>query len=263
MPGKVAITVGISNVPHTRAVFEGTVRPEGIELTCTRGYDQRASSERLLDGALGGREFSLSSLMQAIERGTRLCVLPIFLGRGFVHRSLWRRVDSGIQGPGDYGGKRVAVHRYNNSAGVWARALLVEHGVDLASIQWYAAVREPGNEKLAPGRDITYTEGGLERLAEMLEQGEVDGALERYQYTPSHLVQRVFDDYRTAEADHFRRTCIFPIYHTLVLRQPVVEERAWVVQSLLEAFREARARAPAYMSEEREQRGQLAALCAH
>ena len=249
MAEKVALTLGLSKVPHTRALFETAVQPDGIELSCTSSAG-RTTAEPVMEGTLDGGEFSLSSLMQALERGVRLRVLPIFLGRGFVHRALWRRDGSGIESPSDYAGKRVAIHRYNNSAGMWARALLAEYGVPPGSIRWYAAVREPEGESLPRGREVTYVDGPAQRLVEMLEVGEVDGALERYLYTPGPVVQRVFQDYREAEEEHYRRTRIFPMYHALVLRPEVVEGRPWLIQSLLEAFRESRRRASDYMTEQ-------------
>ena len=178
MAEKVALTLGLSKVPHTRALLETAVQPDGIELTCTSGPGLRTVSEPIIAGTIDGGEFSLSSLMQVGEGGLRLCVLPIFLGQGVIHRALWRRDGSG-----------------------------------------------------------------------MLEVGEVDGALERYLYTPGPVVQRVFQDYHEAEKEHYRRTHIFPMYHALVLRPEVVEGRPWIIQSLLEAFRESRRRASDYMTE--------------
>lgn len=250
MAEKVPITLGISPAPHTRALLEGAVQPDRIELTCTGADGTHTVTERILKGTLQGGEFSLSSLMQAMQRGLRLCVLPIFVRRGFVHRGLWRRVDSGINRPADYANKRVAIHRYNNSAGVWCRALLArEYGVALESIRWYAALPEPPGEILPLARQVTYIQGPPERLVEMLEQGQVDGALERYLYKSGPLVQRVFADYHAAEAEHFRRSGIFPIYHTLVLRPEVIDGRAWILESLLEAFRESRGWATEFMSD--------------
>lgn len=250
MAAKIALTLGISTAPHSRALFEGAVRPEGIELTCISAYGERNASARIMEGTLEGGEFSLSSLMQAKARGIHLCALPIFLGRGFVHRGLWRRAGSGIESPTDYVGKRVAMHRYNNSAGMWARALLSqEYGVALDSIRWYAAVREPPGESLPPHRDVTYIDGPREQLAEMLDRGEIDGALERFLYKSGPAVERVFEDYHAAEADHFHRTRIFPMFHALVLRPEVIDGRDWILDSLLEGFRESRKRASEFMED--------------
>lgn len=251
MSDKVPLTLGISNTSLTKALLEGKVTPEGIDLKLVGAYGAGPASGQIIAGKIEGGEFSLSSLLMATERGVRLVVLPIFLGRGFVQRGLWRRAGAGIETPAHYAGKRVAVHRYNNSYGVWARALLaMEYGVDLRSIRWITAREEPEGEPSPPGTVIERVPGPLERLPQLLEEGAVDGALELYLFEPGPVVERVFEDYRAEEAAYFRRTQVFPVYHTIVLRPEAVAGRAWMLHSLLEAFGESRRQAPDFMSDE-------------
>lgn len=251
MADKVSLTIGISNTPLTKALLQGQVAAEGIDLTLVGAYGAGPASGQILAGKIDGGEFSLSSLLMATARGVRLVVLPIFLGRGFVQRGLWRRVGSGIQTPADYAGKRVAVHRYNNSYGVWARALLAtEYGVDLRSIHWVTAREELEGEPWPSGTLIERVPGPVDRLPQLLEEGAVDGALELYLFEPGPVAQRVFEDYRVEEAAYFARTQVFPMYHTIVLRPEAINGQSWILQSLLEAFRESRRQSSTFMSEE-------------
>lgn len=245
------LTIGISTTPLTRALLDGTVKPDGMDLTCVGAYGKGPASARIAAGELDGGEFSLSSLLQVTEHGMRLAVLPIFLGRDFVHRGFWRHPGAGIESAFDYAGKRLAMHRYNNSYGVWARAVLHdEYGVSPKSIRWYSVVSDLKGEQAPPGVEIERVPGPLSRLPEMLAEGAFDGAIELYLFEPEPGVERLYEDYRAVDAEHYRRTGLFPMYHTIVLRPEVVEQHPRVAADLLEAFRESRRFARDYMTPE-------------
>src|SRR5262249_32120291 len=59
----------------------------------------------------------------------------------------------------------------------------------------------------------------------------------------SPRVRRLFEDYESVERDYFRRTGIYPIMHTLVIRKDVYRKHPWVAQSIYAAFKEAKSRA--------------------
>ena len=78
-------------------------------------------------------------------------------------------------------------------------------------------------------------------LETMLVEGAIDALVSVV--LPDSLgrgVRRLFRDFRTAEAQYYRKTRIFPIMHTVVLRNAVFERHPWLAISLYKAFCEAR-----------------------
>ena len=83
--------------------------------------------------------------------------------------------------------------------------------------------------------------GGERTLEEMLERGEIDALMSVM--LPKGLgstVKRLIPNYHEVELAYYRKTKIFPIMHTLVLRRAVYEANPWLAISLCRAFTRAR-----------------------
>ncbi len=81
----------------------------------------------------------------------------------------------------------------------------------------------------------------------MLADGELDALVTARAPSTFHQepdkVKRLFPDYVEAEKQYWKRTRIFPIMHTVVIRRDVYEANPWVAQSLYKAFTAAKAMA--------------------
>ena len=78
----------------------------------------------------------------------------------------------------------------------------------------------------------------------MFDAGELDALLSLYIPTSflngSPRIARLFPDYKEVEQDYYRRTGIFPIMHTVVVREDVHRAHPWVARNIYRAFCEAR-----------------------
>ena len=78
------LTIGMSVSPYTQALFDGSVRPQGIELQLqTRfgdGLDNVGARHRaIIAGEIDGGEVSISSYILARLRGVPLIALPVLM----------------------------------------------------------------------------------------------------------------------------------------------------------------------------------------
>ena len=88
--------------------------------------------------------------------------------------------------------------------------------------------------------------GETQTLASMLASGEIDALhTARMPSTFSMAggpVRRLFPNYKEVEEGYYRKTGIFPMMHTVVIRRDVYEANRWVAQALYKAFVEAQRR---------------------
>ena len=262
MAESIKLTLGLAVTPRTRALFDGTVRPEGIQLYCESqfgdGLDNTGARHRaIIGGAIDGGECSTSSLILARMRGAPLRGLPIFPARQFRHRCIYCPATSILSHPSELKGKRVVAHRYNATTSVWLRGLLHnEYGVAPEQMEWYVAEPDVGEEASSPPpKSVTVNfippPRTREHALELVEKGAIDVALEPYgSLAKNPKLRRLLKDHRREEADYFRRTQVIPVIHTLVLQEELVAKHAWILDSLLSAFRKARALEENYMTEE-------------
>lgn len=244
----VSLTLACGPYDRTAALWDGRVQPAGIDLTYLTVFPEEAFWRMTRHGEFDAAEMSMSSYILRRSRGDdALIALPVFTSRFFRHSYVFVRADAGIQRPEDLKGKRIGVPEYQMTAAVWQRGFLQDdYGVRPSDVHWYqGGLEQPGRvEKLAiqvPGVEITPIGPG-QTLSRMLAEGELDAVIGAR--APSSFdgkrVARLFPDFRRVEADYFRRTRLFPIMHTVVVRRDVLERNPWVARNLYDAFCEAK-----------------------
>ncbi|MCH7913557.1 MAG: ABC transporter substrate-binding protein [Deltaproteobacteria bacterium] len=256
------LTLGLALTPRTKALFDRSVQPEGINLECreqfSEGYDNTGARHRwIIEGRISGGELSTSSFILARSQGVPIRALPVFLGRKFRHRCIYCPLTSHLKNPSELKGRRVTVHRYNSTTAVWVRGLLEnEYGVRPEEMEWHLVESEIGEEALSPAPRTVRVQfipapRTREHAIQMVGAGEIDVALEPYtDLAKNPNLRCVLEEPRQTEAEYFLQTGVLPVIHTLVLREDIVADHPWVVKNILIAFRRARALDERYLSEE-------------
>jgi 4,5-dihydroxyphthalate decarboxylase len=244
---KLRLSLACWNYDRTRALLEGRVQPDGIDLNYLTLPVEETFFRMLRHREFDVAEMSLSSYVLTLFRpDPPFIAIPVFPSRVFRHGSIYVHAASGIREPHDLIGKRIGSPEYQMTAPVWIRGILQdEYGVPVNSAVYVTGgEEEPGRtEKLAldlPADIRVERIGPDQTLSSMLHRGEID-ALYTARMPSSFrsgggIVARLFENYAVVERDYFRRTGIFPIMHTVVIRRDVYERNRWIAQSLYKAF---------------------------
>jgi len=245
---KLNLTLACWNYDRTRAIQDGSVQPDGIDINYHDLPVEETFFRMLRHQEFDLAEMSLSSYTVSLFREPRRFVaIPIFPSRFFRHSCIYVNAKSGIRTPKDLIGKKVGVPEFQMTAPVWIRGTLDElYGVPVDSVTYYTGgEEEPGrSEKLAldlPANIKVQAIPDHKTLSQMLRDGEIDAlhtARAPSTYDGKNVV-RLFENYGEVEKDYFRKTGLFPIMHTIAIRRDVYEQNRWVAQSLYKAFVEA------------------------
>ena len=240
MAKEVELTLMLADYHRTRPLLSGEVTVGGVKLNPQRAVPGEACMRPVYE-EFDIAEMSLSWYMMARCRNEPVIALPIFPLRMQIHPYIFCGTASGIEGPEDLKGKKIGMDEYRLTVGLWARGILREyHGVRPEECQWFTSAPERAGYQPPAGVNITVVDEPTEAL---LLRSEID-ALIPPNIVPSFRakdprIRRLFKDPRTTVNEYFSKTKIFPITHTLVVRQSLFDEHPWLVSSLLNAFTEA------------------------
>ena len=249
----VRLTLACGASDRTLPLILGDVQPQGIDLTYLRMYPEEVFWRMTRHAEFDAAEMSMSSYLLRRSRGDeRVIAIPVFTSREFRHSCVWVRADAAIHSPHDLKGKRMGAAEWQLTANLWIRGFLKDdYGIDAPDMRWFlGGLYQPGRlEKLAlsaPGVEMNQIEP-RQTLSQMLHDGELDAVMgpRPPHGFPGPRVRRLFEDFRPVEIDYFKRTRIFPIMHTVVIRRDILERDAWIARSLYDAFCEAKRRAMA------------------
>lgn len=225
----------IAKYGHTEALKDGTVRPEGIVFDHVEVEPIIGAFRRMIRAMeFDISEMAITTYLCARSFNKPITAIPVFVLRSLPHSGIAYNVNSGIREPADLTGKRVGVRAYTVTSGLWARAMLKEeHGVDLDRVTWVIVDEEHVTEYEAPS-NVESAIG--KQLGEMLVAGEIDAAIGAGNVQAEH-VKPLFPDTAAADREWLQRTGVFPINHTIVIKNEVLDANPWVAEALFAAFR--------------------------
>ena len=231
-------------------LYQGDVKVEGFDLDFEGSYGWE-SVRKIFDRVGAGKgadvsEMSTSEYISSVSAGTcKHIAIPVFPSRAFRSGYTFVNADR-IRRPKDLEGKRIGVPLYTMTAAVFARGHLAdEYGVDFDTVEWVqGAMNEAaphGNPTvpplLKPTRIVNNATG--KSLSQLLEAGEIDavlGAISPECFGRNRLVRRLFPDFHDVELQYFRRTRVFPIMHSIVIRREVHEKHPGLAPALWTAL---------------------------
>jgi 4,5-dihydroxyphthalate decarboxylase len=257
---KLKLSLACAGYDRTRALKDGSVQPDGIDLNYLEQPSEETFFRMLRNQEFDVAELSLSSFMISMSKPEKPFVaIPIFPSRFFRHSCIYVNAKSGIKDPKDLIGKKVGTPEYQMTAAVWIRGTLADDfGVPVDSMTYYTGGGEqPGRAEkiklnLPPNIKVERI-GPTQTLAQMLRDGEIDALYTAR--TPSSFdprgghVVRLFPKYPVVELEYYRKTKIFPIMHLIAIRREVYEANRWIAQSLYKAFVQAQQRVYSELNE--------------
>lgn len=244
---KLRLTLACWSYDRVAALASGEIQPAGIDLICLDQPVEETFFRMVRHREFDVAEMSLSSYCVSLMKDDpEFIAIPVFPSRMFRHSGIYISTRSGIREPRDLIGKRIGKPEFQLTAFVWLRGILEEqYGVDAASPSYFTGGEEESGrlEKLTlnlPPRFRVERIGPTQTLSHMLADGELDAVFATRMPSTFHSrpndVRRLFDDYVSVEKEYHRKTGIFPIMHTVVIRRDIYRQNPWVAVSLYKAF---------------------------
>jgi 4,5-dihydroxyphthalate decarboxylase len=246
------LTTAVRTHPHTAALKNSEVPTPGVTLSFIEVEPQVLAFRRMVrDVAYDICELAPTTYIIAKAYGAPFTAIPIFFERRFHHAGLLVRGDAGVAGPKDLEGKKVGVRAYSVTTGVWTRGILVnEFGLDSSKVTWVVDDEEHVTQLKLPPNVEHVPEG--KSLASMMAAGEIQAgfvanagigregppkagwkAKEREE-TASY--RELFANADELGAELFRRSGIYPMHSTLVIKDEILKANPWLAKTLFDAL---------------------------
>ena len=231
------LKTAIGNYGHTKALKSGEVAPKSVSLAFEEVSPIIGAFRRMCRGQeFDVSEMAITTYLCAKANNLPFTALPVFLVRAF-HNGAVQINSKAVSNPKDLEGKKVGVRAWTVTTGVWAKDILQnEYGVDLDKVNWVVADEEHVLEYKTPS-NVTFQQGA--NLGEMLASGELAAGI-GIPKVESSDVKPLVDNAGAASSEWYKKTGVFPINHTLVVKDSLLAADPSLGKDLYDAFKAAR-----------------------
>lgn len=248
------LKIGCWDYDRTRALTDGTVKIDGVDASFEGGRIVTEIFERMIRyRAFDVSELGMTYYLRTLDFDEPpFIAIPVFPNRCFRHSAIYINTSSGIEEPLDLAGKTVGEFvLYGHDAGVWTKGILSdEYGVKpeqcrwiIGGLDWLLAPINFIPHPYPANINVTWGKEGTD-LGAMLEAGEIDALVSadvpKSVLSNSPRVARLFPNYESVERDYHRRTGVFPIMHTIVVRKEIVTQHPGLVKAIYRGFCDAK-----------------------
>ena len=243
------LNVAFWEYDRTRALADGRVKINGADATFHSAPIVTMIFEGVVKGKFDISELGMTYFLRTFKDGeSPFVAIPVFPNRCFRHSAIYINKASGITKPEDLNGKKIGeLALYSHDAGIIPKGILMdEYGFKPETCEWiiggldwpmnpieFVPDTHPANVKvsnIAKGKE----------LGAMLESGEIDALISadnpKCILEHSSKVRRLFEDYPTVEREYYRRTGIFPIMHTVVIRRDLLAKHPELARNVYKGF---------------------------
>src|SRR6266850_814537 len=224
---------------HTQPLIDGTVKPRSFEFAFEDVPVIIKAFRRMVRGLdFDICELAMTTYLCARSHGIAFTAIPVFPMRAFHHGAIVYNTKAGVRTPKDLEGRKVGVNRgYTVTTGLWARAILQhEYGVNLSRVTWVLSGDEHVAEYRPPANVVPIDPG--KTLATLLLTGEIAAAIGVQVDSPD--VKPLVPHAREAGFEALRRRGHYPINHTVVVRNDLLDADPGLARELFHAFAEAK-----------------------
>ncbi len=236
-----ALKTALASYGHTQPLKDGRVRPHGFSLDVEEVPVIIRAFRRMVRGLeFDVAEMAITTYLTAKAHGKAFTAIPVFPMRAFHHGAILYNTESGIREPRDLAGRRVGVNRgYTVTTGLWARSILQhEYGVDLDTITWVLSGDEHVAEFQPPPNVVSIDAG--QTLDGLLAANDIPAAIGLKLEAPIANVKPLIPNARALALDRLRAGGLYPINHTVVIKNETLDRHPELAASLFQAFVEAK-----------------------